>query len=76
MSVPRKVPYSVCRPVPDIDCVNVLKSVPELNCTPEVFRECSDYDKKVPYLEEEDECEEIVFDECFEVSDTCRVVAG
>ena len=67
MTVPRKVPNSVCRTVPDIDCVLVLKSVPELQCTPEAFRECNDFETKVPYLEEEEECEEIVFDECFEV---------
>ena len=53
--------------MPDIDCVRVLKSVPELQCTPEAFRECTDFETKVPYLAEEEECEEIIFDECFEV---------
>ena len=67
VSVPRKVPYSVCRTVPDIDCVHVLKSVPELQCTPEVYRDCADYEVRIPYLEEDEECEEIIFDECLEV---------
>jgi hypothetical protein len=46
-------------------CVHVLKSVPELQCTPEAFRECNDFETKGPYLEEE--CEKIVVDEYFEV---------
>ena len=65
--IPQKVPVSVCQPIPDIDCVRVLKSVPELMCTPEAYKECNDFEKKIPYLEEEEECEEVVFDECFEV---------
>ena len=67
VTVPRQVPYSVCRTVPDIDCVHVLKSVPELQCTPEVFRDCADYEQNIPYLEEDEQCEEIIFDECLEV---------
>ena len=53
--------------MPDIDCVNVLKSVPEVQCTPEVYRGCNDMKRKVPYLVEEEECEEVTFDECVEV---------
>ena len=53
--------------VPDVDCVNVLKKVPELQCTPEVFRECNDVEKKIPYLEEAEDCVEVTFDECQEV---------
>ena len=66
-SVPRKVPYSVCHTVPDIDCVNIMRSVPEVQCTPEAFRECKDVERKVPYLVPEEECEEVTFDECVEV---------
>ena len=66
--VPRQVPYSVCRTVPDVECVHVLKKVPELQCTPEVFKECADYEQSIPYLEEDEECEEIIFDQCLEVS--------
>ena len=57
----------VCEVVPDVDCVNVLKKVPELQCTPEVFRECNDVEKKIPYLEEAEDCVEVTFDECQEV---------
>ena len=67
MPVSRKVPHSVCHTVPDIDCVRVLKSVPELECTPQSYRECNDFEQKVPYFEEEEECEEVTFDECIEV---------
>lgn len=62
--VPRKVPYDVCHTVPDIECVRILKSVPELQCTPETYRECNDVETKVPYFELEEQCEEVVFDEC------------
>ena len=68
MIVPKKVPYEVCHLVPDVDCVTVLKTVPELECTPEVLRECNDIEKKVPYLVPEDECVQVVFDECVKVS--------
>ena len=54
--------------VPDVDCVNVLKKVPELQCTPEVYRECNDVEKKIPYLEPAEDCVEVTFDECQEVS--------
>ena len=74
VSVPRQVPYSVCRTVPDVDCVHVLKTVPELQCTPEVFRDCADYEQIVPYLEEDEECEEIIFDQCLEVSIVRKVM--
>ena len=65
--VPRKVPYEVCNIVPDVECVNVLKKVPELQCTPEVYRDCNAEEKRVPYLEPSEECVEITFDECQEV---------
>ena len=58
----------VCEVVPDVDCVNVLKKVPELQCTPEVYRECNDVERKIPYLEPAEDCVEITFDECQEVT--------
>ena len=73
VSVPRQVPYSVCRTVPDIECVHVLKTVPELECTPKVFQDCAEYEQRIPYLEEDDECEEIFYDECFEVRKVLKV---
>ena len=51
-----------------MDCVNVLKTVPELQCTPQVSRECNDVVKEIPYLEEEENCWEVTFDECVEVT--------
>ena len=65
----------VCEVVPDVDCVNVLKKVPELQCTPEVSRECNDVEKKVPYLEEAEDCVQVTFDECQEVRIHCRMGA-
>ena len=65
--IPKKVPYEVCNIVPDVDCVTVLKTVPELECTPKVYEECNDFEKKIPYLVPEDECVEVAFDECVEV---------
>ena len=58
-----------------MDCVNVLKKVPELQCTPEVSRECNDVEKKVPYLEEAEDCVQVTFDECQEVRIHCRMGA-
>ena len=46
----------------------MLKKVPELQCTPEVFRECNDVERKIPYLEPAEDCVEITFDECQEVT--------
>ena len=45
--------------VPDVECVNVLKKVPELQCTPEIFEDCNEVEKKIPYLEEQEDCVEI-----------------
>lgn len=57
----------MCELVPDVECVNVLKRVPELQCTPEIFEDCNDVEKKVPYLVPEEDCVEVTFDECQEV---------
>ena len=62
-----QIPYEVCEVVPDIECVNVLKKVPELQCTPEIFEDCNDVEKRVPYLVPEEDCVEVTFDECQEV---------
>ena len=63
-----QIPYEVCEVVPDIECVNVLKKVPELQCTPEIFEDCNDVEKRVPYLVPEEDCVEVTFDECQEVT--------
>ena len=67
MVVPKKIPYEKCNEVPSVDCTIVLKKVPELECVPEVFEECSDVAQDVPYLAAEEKCEEVAYDECVEV---------
>ena len=51
-----------------MDCVNVLKTVPELQCTPQVSRECNDVVKEIPYMEEEERCYEVTSEQCYDVS--------
>ena len=63
-----KVPYETCEFVPSVKCHLVLKKVAELECVPVVEEECNDFAKEVPYLVGEEECEEVVYDDCFEVS--------
>ena len=66
--VGNKVPYETCEFVPSVKCHLVLKKVAELECVPVVAEECNDFAKQVPYLVGEEECEEVVYDDCFEVS--------
>ena len=76
-SLPRvstvKVPQEKCRLEPSVVCDTVLKRVPELVCVPEVMEECNDFPKEIPFLVDEEECEEVVFDECVEVSEKIPV---
>ena len=67
--VANKVPYETCEFVPSVKCHLVLKKVAELECVPVVEEECNDFAKEVPYLVGEEECEEVVYDDCFEVSE-------
>ena len=39
-----------------------------LQCVPEPYIECNDIAVDIPFLEPAEECEEIVFDDCVEVS--------
>lgn len=57
----------VCEVIPEMDCVTVLKKVPETQCTPQVSIECIDVEKIVPYLEPAEDCVEVTFEECQEV---------
>ena len=68
-----KVPQEKCRLEPSVVCDIVLKKVPELTCVPEVLEECNDFPKEIPFLVDEQECEEVVFDECVEVSEKIPV---
>ena len=38
-----------------------------------MFEECNDEEKRVPYLEPSEECVEVTFDECQEVSTVVKV---
>ena len=42
-------------------------------CVLEVMEECNDFSKEIPFLVDEEECEEVVFDECVEVSEKIPV---
>ena len=66
--VPRKVPHEVCHPVPTSHCGFILKTVPEVECGPFPVEECKDVAKSVPYIVAQDECEQVVYDECQEVA--------
>ena len=64
----RKVPTSSCLPVPDVLCYNVLTPVQDVYCEPVVSRDCRNVSVEVPYIKTESQCDEIVYDECQEVS--------
>lgn len=66
--VPRKVPHEVCHPVPTSHCGFILKTVPEVECGPFPVEECKDVAKSVPYIVAQEECEQVVYDECQEVA--------
>ena len=69
-----KVPQETCEVVPSVKCRLVLEEVAELSCTPEVYEYCEDFVKEIPYLALEEECKEVIFDECFEVMlSTCPI---
>ena len=53
--------------MPDVECVTVLKDVPEVECVPEPYTECNDVAIDIPFLEPAEECEEVVFEDCVEV---------
>lgn len=54
-------------------CSPELRRVPELACVPEVLQECNDFAKEVPFLEQVEECEEVVYDDCVEVREKIPV---
>ena len=63
----RRVPTSSCLPVSDVVCYNVLTPVKDVICQPVVSRDCRNVSVEVPYIKEESQCDEIVYDECQEV---------
>ena len=46
----------------------MLKDVPEVECKPEPYTECNDIAVDIPFLEPAEECEEVVFEDCVEVT--------
>ena len=65
--IAKQMPYEKCKQVPSVECGVVLKQVPDLLCYPEVYEDCKDVAQEVPYIETEEKCEELVFEECAEV---------
>ena len=76
--VPKTVPYQECHSVPAVDCYFVLKTVDDLECSPVSYEDCKNTVVDVPYLEQEEQCEDVEFDECVDVEESvpiqvCRV---
>jgi len=62
--VSRRKGYEECRKVPTVDCFLVLKTVPDLECSPEAYEDCIDVAKEVPYFEPQEECFQVPFEVC------------
>ena len=62
--VPKKVPYDECRSVPSVECFFVLKEVDDLECAPVSYEDCDREAVEVPYLDTEEVCEDVEFEEC------------
>ena len=45
--MPRRKGHEECRKVPTVDCFLVLKTVPDLECSPEAYEDCIDVAKEV-----------------------------
>jgi len=67
--VPKKVPYEECRKVPAVDCFFVLKTVDDIECSPTSVEDCTSEAIEVPYLDKEEVCEDIEFDDCVDVEE-------
>ena len=65
--VPKKVSFDYCQDVPAVDCFFVLKNVPDIECSPKPYQDCTDVVKDVPYIGHEEQCEEVIYEECVEV---------
>ena len=64
MRVAKKMPYKKCKMIPSVDCGVVLKKVPDLLCYPEVVEDCKNEVKEVPFIDKENKCELLIFEEC------------
>ena len=77
--VPKTVPYEECHSVPAVDCYFVLKTVDDLECSPVSYEDCKNNVVDDPYLELEEQCEDVEYDECVDVEEqvpiqVCKVV--
>ena len=63
----RKIPRTHCHQVPEVECGNVLTPVTDVVCEPVVTNDCRNVSVEVPYIKEQQQCDEVVYDECQEV---------
>ena len=63
----KKIPEDICREVPDVECHLELEEVEEPNCYNTPVEECNDEYKEVPFLVDDEECEDVPRLECTEV---------
>ena len=63
------MPFETCKAAPTVECVTVLKVVPEIASVPEPYTECNDIAIDIPFLEPAEECEEVTFEDCVEVEE-------
>ena len=67
--VPEIVPYEECRSVPAVECFFVLKTVDDIECSPRSYEDCTDTAVEVPYLDQEERCEDVEYDDCVDVEE-------
>ena len=60
----KKVPREECKEVPGVACHLVLEQVETPKCYPVPVEECDDILKEIPYLVEEEECNQVPRLEC------------
>jgi len=68
-----RVPQQICKDVPDVECHLELTDVQEPVCDTVPIEECNDFLKEIPYLEPEEECEDVVRLACTEVEESVPI---
>ena len=69
IAAPRVVPFKECRSVPAVECFFVLKTVDDLECSPRSYEDCTNTVIDVPYIDQEEVCEDLEFDDCVDVEE-------
>ena len=69
----KKVPREECKEVPGVACHLVLEQVETPKCYPVPVEECDDILKEIPYLVEDEECNQVPRLDCNVVSRTAHV---